>query len=148
MMRADWPHYHIIHWGEADLGGISWLRVPMLGNEADAYQTTGYNGKPKSLKRRRGDYRGAIIATRQLAQALRQQGFDEEAAYFALRAKRLERTLFFVRGRWGAFFYAQFSDWLNAYGYRPARVLFWLIIGVVVLLLSKRAVRSEKRRRL
>ncbi len=137
-----------IRWGEADIDGISWSRFPMLGNEVEVYQVTDHNGAPKSLKRRRGDYRGAITATRQLARALQAQGFDEEAAYFALRARRLERTLFFLRGRWGAFLYAQFSDWFNAYGYRPERGIFWLIIGVIILLLSKREARREKMRNL
>ncbi len=82
-----------IRWGEADIDGISWSRFPMLGNEVEVYQVTDHNGAPKSLKRRRGDYRGAITATRQLARALQAQGFDEEAAYFALRARRLERIL-------------------------------------------------------
>ena len=137
-----------IRWGEAVIDGISWSRFPMLGNEVEVYQVTDHNGAPKSLKRRRGDYRGAITATRQLARALQAQGFDEEAAYFALRARRLERTLFFLRGRWGAFLYAQFSDWFNAYGYRPERGIFWLIIGVIILLLSKREARREKMRNL
>lgn len=137
-----------IRWGEANLDGISWSRVPMLGEEVEAYRTTDYNGEPKSLRRRRGDYHGAIIATRQLARVLLAQGFDEEAAYFAVRTRRLERTWFFLRGRWGAFLYAQFSDWFNAYGYRPERGLFWLIIGVLLLLLSKREARREKMRNL
>ncbi len=127
-----------IHWGDADIDGISWSRVPMLGNEVEAYQMTDHNGEPKSLKRRRGDYHGAIIATRQLARTLLAQGFDEEATYFALRAKRLERTWFFLRGRWGAFLSAQFADWFNAYGYHPERGIFWLVIGVMILLISRR----------
>jgi uncharacterized protein YjbI with pentapeptide repeats len=127
-----------IRWGEADIDGISWSRVPMLGNEVEASQKIDDHGEPKSLKRRRGDYRGAITATRQLARALQAQGFDEEAAYFALRARRLERTLFFLRGRWGAFLYAQFSDWFNAYGYRSERGFFWLIIGVIILFILRR----------
>jgi uncharacterized protein YjbI with pentapeptide repeats len=127
-----------IRWGEADIDGISWSRVSMLGNEVEAALRIDHHGEPKSLKRRRGDYRGAITATRQLARALQAQGFDEEAAYFALRARRLERTLFFLRGRWGAFLYAQFSDWFNAYGYRSERGFFWLIIGVIILLILRR----------
>ena len=130
--------FSAIRWERLDLDQIDWSALPMLGNEDEARRERSRDDVPKSLKERVQQYREAAKVTRYLARAFYAQGLDEESASFALRAKRLERTLFFLQGRYGAFVSAQCSEWFNAYGSRPARGIFWLITGVLLLLLSKR----------
>ena len=76
-------------WNGANLAGVDWAGVQMLGDERIALQEEDREGKPKPPTQRRQEYWAAIRANRQLAAALRHAGMDEEAARFMSRAEGL-----------------------------------------------------------
>jgi hypothetical protein len=103
----------------------------MLGDERNARRRRGADGEAKDADTRYQDYEAAVRANRQLAVALRAQGLDEDAAYFAYRAQVLQRQVLLRQYRLGAFSFSLFLDALAGYGYRPGRSL--LVYLLVVL---------------
>src|SRR5579884_3680616 len=93
-VRRGLTSFSDIRWDTIDLDQIDWSAVPMLGNEYEAGRETSSDGEPKSQEEQLEQYREAAKVTRYLARALYAQGLDEESAYFALRARRIERTIF------------------------------------------------------
>jgi uncharacterized protein YjbI with pentapeptide repeats len=131
-----------VNWGGANLAVVPWLprkrsapwkrvRPMMLGDERNARRRKGADGKVKDADTRYQDYEAAVRANRQLAVALRAQGLDEDAAYFAYRAQVLQRQVLLRQYRLGAFSFSLFLDALAGYGYRPGRSL--LVYLLVVL---------------
>jgi hypothetical protein len=118
-----------LNWGGANLAVVDWTHVKVLGDEYEAQQPKGYGGKMKTKPQRIEDHRTVVRANRQLAVALRDQGLNEEADYFAYRAQRLQRIVLRYQGKFGRYLFSGFLDLLAGYGYRPGRsVVAYLLI--------------------
>ncbi len=144
-----------VQWGDVNLSVVNWLHIKILGDEDKARQREIHlpartaREKSKLLE----DYHEAVRAHRQLANALRAQGMNEEAIPFAYRAQKLQRTVLWrqvvwgkaeadvlqaggQKGLWeqgrevrwralkcGGFLFSCFLDVIAGYGYKPGRSL-------------------------
>jgi len=152
-----------VHWGSVNLSVVNWVQVRMLGDEDKIRQRergrqTGTVGEKGKLLE---DYHEAVRANRQLANAMRAQGMNEEAVPFAYRAQCLQRQVLWRQVVWGqvealhadvqpkglwklvqalrwrilkfaAFIFSWFLDLLAGYGYKPGRSLFIYLLMIVL----------------
>jgi hypothetical protein len=92
-----------VHWGSVNLSVVNWVQVRILGDEDKVRQrerdrqTGTVREKGKLLE----DYHEAVRANRQLANAMRAQGMNEEAVPFAYRAQVLQRKVLWRQVLWG-----------------------------------------------
>ncbi len=128
-----------VHWGESDLTIIPWKQLTILGDEVIARDRMDFTGKIKDNVKRLEDFKTSVRANRQLATALRDQGLNEEADYFAYRAQQLQRAVWRYEGRWLKYFFSWFLLLLAGYGYRPLRSLFWYLLTIVGFALAYHA---------
>ncbi|MHB8597677.1 MAG: pentapeptide repeat-containing protein [Ktedonobacteraceae bacterium] len=144
-----------VHWGDCNLAVIDWRRVMPLGDEVFAHSVTSQHERASSVKEKQYHldvYQAAVRAYRQLANAMRGQGMNEEAIPFAYRAQLLQREVHWRYIRWGqlspsqpgplpesshqllrnlwrktrsfeAYIFSWFLDILAGYGYKPGRSL-------------------------
>ena len=146
-----------ISWSNANLAVVDWTNVTRLGDEAKAHQRQTGQGFTKNRAKQLEDYRAAVRATRQLANAMRAQGMNEEAIPFAYRAQVLQRKVLWRQVLWGeaelsrqgisatsspqqlqglwrrfrkfvALSFSFFLDAIAGYGYRPGRTAFIYLI--------------------
>lgn len=147
-----------VHWGDLNLSLIDWRQVTILGDEYKARKKT-RRGIVKDRATLLDDYRDAVRANRQLANAMRGQGMNEEAIRFAYRAQVLQRKVLWRELLWGeqpeqpsasqhslsgrlqdawrmvrkfgSYIFSIFLDVLAGYGYRPGRslVIYLLVIA-------------------
>jgi uncharacterized protein YjbI with pentapeptide repeats len=152
-----------VHWGSVNLSVVNWVQVRLLGDEDKIRQrerdgqmgTVGEKGKLLE------DYHEAVRAYRQIANAMRAQGMNEEAVPFAYRAQCLQRQVLWRQVVWGqvealqtgvqheglwkqvealrwrvlkfaAFIFSWFLDLLAGYGYKPGRSLFIYLLMIVL----------------
>src|SRR6266704_4932244 len=92
-----------VHWGSVNLSVVNWVLVRILGDEDKVRQRerdrqTGTVGEKGKLLE---DYHEAVRASRQLANAMRAQGMNEEAVPFAYRAQCLQRQVLWRQVVWG-----------------------------------------------
>src|SRR6266516_883378 len=148
-------------WSDVNLSLVDWTQITMLGDEHKARQRTTYGDVVKDLIKQLEDYREAVRAYRQLANAMRAQGMNEEAVPFAYRAQVLQRKVLwrevllgrsvslqaemapgkvrqFVQEAWrrvrlfGSYVFSWFLDVLAGYGYRPGRSMFIYLLVIAV----------------
>lgn len=119
-----------VYWSDADLTTIDWTRLNILGDEQQAKQRFMSKGEVKDSNVRLDEYRTAVRANRQLAVALREQGLNEEAAYFAYRAYKLQRVVLRRQRKFGPYILSLFLDLLAGYGYRLGRSLIAYLIVI------------------
>ena len=126
------PYLADIQWGNINLAVVDWSQVTKLGDEHKARQKK-IRGKWKDKYMRLDEYREAVQANRQLAVALRNQGLNEQADYFAYRAQICQRAVLWLQGwrsrvKWLG---SWFLSLLAGYGYQPGRTILWylLVIG-------------------
>ncbi len=144
-----------VHWGDCNLAVIDWRRVMPLGDEVLAHTVTLHHERARSVKEKQYHldiYQAAVRAYRQLANAMRGQGMNEEAIPFAYRAQVLQREVLWHSIRWRqlapsqtgllpegsnqlqrnlwrktrrfeAYIFSWFLDILAGYGYKPGRSL-------------------------
>jgi uncharacterized protein YjbI with pentapeptide repeats len=151
-----------VQWGSVNLSVVNWQHIKILGDEYKARQREisipARTAREKS--RLLEDYHEAVRAYRQLANALRAQGMNEEAVHFAYRAQKLQRKVLWrqvvwgkaeadsfqagmQKGMWervrelrwraqkfGAFIFSWFLDILAGYGYKPGRSLFIYLLMI------------------
>ena len=152
-----------VHWGSVNLSVVNWTQVKILGDEDKVrrrekdWQTGTVEKKAKLLE----DYHEAVRANRQLANAMRAQGMNEEAVPFAYRAQILQRKVLWRQVLWGqvealqtgmqpeglwkqvqalrwrllrfaAFIFSCFLDLLAGYGYKPGRSLFIYLLMIAL----------------
>jgi hypothetical protein len=55
----------------------------------------------------------------------------EEAARFAYRAQRLQRSVFRLQQKFGSYFFSGFLDLIAGYGYRPVRSLIAYLVMIL-----------------
>jgi uncharacterized protein YjbI with pentapeptide repeats len=136
-----------VSWGDANLAVINWSQVKMLGDEYTARMKNQINGEIKEIAIRLHDYEASVRANRQLAVALREQGLNENASYFAYRAQVLQKSVLrfqMLQPRisllqrlrlFGSWFFSWFLFLLAGYGYRPGRsiIAYLLMIGIFAL---------------
>ena len=108
-------------WNGVDLSVINWPQVGLLGDDERARQPENLDGTVKDAETRLQEYRTAVRANRQLAVTLREQGMNEEAAPFAYRAQRLQRSVYWQQKQIGHYLFSLFLDILAGYGYKPTR---------------------------
>jgi uncharacterized protein YjbI with pentapeptide repeats len=129
-----------VHWGGVNLSVVDWDVVTILGDERRALQTTWLF-----------NYRQAVRAYRQLATALREQGLNEEASYFAYRGEVLQRKVLWKQmlqlrrqGRKGlpqlvqkmvSYLLTWPLDLFAGYGYKPMRALIIYLLTIVGFML-------------
>jgi uncharacterized protein YjbI with pentapeptide repeats len=116
-------------WKNINLALVKWHQKGMLGDEYKARQKT-RDGQPKDKSMRLDEYEQAVRANRQLAVALQAQGLNENAAYFAYRAQKLQRIILRRQRNFGQYFFSGFLDLLAGYGYRPGRSVLWYLITI------------------
>jgi len=90
-----------VHWGDVNLSVVDWKQVTALGDEAKSHQRITSWGEVKSKGKQLEDYQAAVRANRQLANALRTQGMNEEAIPFAYRAQLLQKKVYWRQMLWG-----------------------------------------------
>jgi uncharacterized protein YjbI with pentapeptide repeats len=142
-----------VHWGDCHLAVIDWRRVLPLGDETLARALPLQSGRASNAQEKQeylDAYQAAVRAYRQLANAMRAQGMNEEAAPFAYRAQLLQREVLWRQFLWGqvsasqglpgrdhrmlrdlwrragklgAALFSWFLDVLAGYGYKPGRSL-------------------------
>ncbi len=151
------------HWGDVNLSVVNWRSVRILGDEYKARQRETPAGTRTKEERgeRLSEYQEAARASRQLANAMRAQGMNEEAIPFAYRAQILQRKVYWRQMLWGqvgslqtdtpqrrlrqsardlwrrfrsfgAYVFSWFLDILAGYGYKPGRSLFIYILMIPV----------------
>lgn len=148
-----------VHWGDVNLAVVDWKQVTMLGDEVKSHRLITSWGEVKSKRKQLDDYQAAVRANRQLANAMRTQGMNEEAIPFAYRAQILQRKVYWRQVRWGqvealeteisqkglrqgakdvwrrfrkfgSYAFSWFLDILAGYGYKPGRSLFIYILMI------------------
>jgi uncharacterized protein YjbI with pentapeptide repeats len=131
-----------VRWGDVNLSVVDWTALHELGDERAARNWKPAPFKPPEgrpsrhelIEKRRahdreqsavrlGTYRTAVRASRQLAVALQDQGLNEEAAHFALRAQVVQRQVFRRHRRYGQYLFSWFLALLAGYGYQPVRTV-------------------------
>jgi uncharacterized protein YjbI with pentapeptide repeats len=148
-----------VHWGDVNLSVVDWKQVTVLGDEAKSHKQVTSWGEVKTKWKRQEEYQAAVRANRQLANAMRTQGMNEEAIPFAYRAQILQRKVFWRQVLWGqvrssekdipqrglrqsardiwrrirsfaAYIFSWFLDILAGYGYKPGRSLLIYILMI------------------
>jgi uncharacterized protein YjbI with pentapeptide repeats len=109
---------------------VNWSLVDILGDERTARDTKFSDGEPKTRDARLYQYRAAARANRVLAVALNAQGLTEDATRFAYRAKVLQRTVYRLQRKRGAYLFSLLLAALAGYGYRLWRI--FLAYGLIV----------------
>src|SRR5437660_8515851 len=92
-----------VHWGSVNLSVVNWIQLKILGDE-DKVRRRQRNGQTRTATEKARlleDYHEAVRANRQLANAMRAQGMNEEAIPFAYRAQILQRKVYLRQVRWG-----------------------------------------------
>ena len=141
-----------VYWGNCNLAVLDWRRVFPLGDEVRAASL--HMAHAHTLKEQQNHldtWHAAVRAYRQVANAMRGQGMNEEAVPFAYRAQVLQRAVLWRQVRWGllvsaednalenrraslhilwrrirsfeAYIFSWFLDILAGYGYKPGRSL-------------------------
>ena len=93
-----------IHWGDCNLTIIDWQHVMPLGDEVLTHALLRHHGRVRSFKEKHyyfDTYQAPVRAYRQLANAMRAQGMNEEAVPFAYRAQVLQREILWREVLWG-----------------------------------------------
>jgi uncharacterized protein YjbI with pentapeptide repeats len=150
-----------VHWGDVNLAVVNWRRLKILGDETKAREREAHMGEgtPAEKSKRLKEYRAAVRANRQLANAIRAQGMNEEAIPFAYRAQILQRKVYWRQVLWGqvesieavtlqrdfrqnmrdiwrrmrsfgSYTFSWFLDILAGYGYKPGRSLLIYILMI------------------
>ena len=88
--RVECARVAEVCWSDVNLSLVDWRQVTMLGEEHKARQRMTAGGVVKDVGKELEDYREAVRAYRQLANAMRAQGMNEEAVPFAYRAQVLQ----------------------------------------------------------
>jgi uncharacterized protein YjbI with pentapeptide repeats len=141
-----------VHWSDCNLATIDWRRVMPLGDEMHALLYEKGANRVEENRPLIEVYQRAVRAYRQLANAMRAQGMNEEAIPFAYRAQMLQRKVLWRQVLWGqqspsladpsmgetsrtlrdllqrfrnlgAYIFSWFLDVLAGYGYKPGRSL-------------------------
>ncbi len=154
-----------VHWGDCNLALLNWRHVLPLGDETLAQQL---RRSAKSFKEKHYALdvsQAAGRAYRQLANAMRAQGMNEEAMPFAYRAQVLQRTILRRRLLWGSemffeeqqtaqtsvrqrvrelrhriligtsYLFSWFLDIIAGYGYKPERGLGLYLLTILTFTL-------------
>lgn len=125
--QMGWVSILDTRWRDVNLSTVKWSHVELVGEEYEARQKK-HNEFPKDEATRLEEYQEAIRASRQLAAVLQAQGLNEEAAYFAYRAQKLQRVVSRLQKKFGQYLFSLFLDLLAGYGYRPGRSVTWYLI--------------------
>ena len=152
-----------IHWGDCNLAVIDWRPVMPLGDEKLAHALSMQDRQAKSPREKQHHLdalQAAVRAYRQLANALRAQGMNEEAVPFAYRAQTLQRQVLWREVRWeqvlaapadispdhahqmlrdlwrrfrrfDSYIFSWFLDIIAGYGYKPGRSLFIYLLAII-----------------
>ena len=156
-----------VHWGDCNLALVDWRRIVPLGDEALARSSSLSSVHKKPLKEKQhylDTYQAAARAYRQLANAMRAQGMNEEAMPFAYRSQVLQRAILWRHLLWGtdisfeeqtqhtgvrqgmhvvwdklrtgiAYLFSWFLDILAGYGYKPERSLIIYLLTIILFTL-------------
>lgn len=152
-----------VHWNDCNLAILDWQHSVPLGDEALARSLSIQADSKKGLREKQQHLdtcQAAARANRQLANAMRAQGMNDEAIPFAYRAQVLQRAVLWRRLLWGmeefplerrshhglrqhvhrlvqripmgvGYLFSWFLDILAGYGYKPERSL-----GIYLLIVS------------
>ena len=102
----------------------------MLGDEREAHQQPLEDAAKKNKDTLLMKFQQAVRANRQLTVALQTQGLNENAAYFAYRAQKLQRIVLKRQRKIGSYLFSVFLDLLAGYGYRPRRSVIWYLVAI------------------
>lgn len=147
-------------WSDCNLAVIDWQPVIPLGDEALAHVQAKRTSSPSEKRHALNRAQAAVRAYRQLANAMRAQGMNEEAIPFAYRALRLQRAVLWREVLWGptstlsddsvragmgrqqlhnlwrrtrsagSFIFSCFLDILAGYGHKPGRSLLFYLLTI------------------
>ncbi len=119
-----------IHWNGVDLSAVNWEAVNMLGDESRAREMETSYEAVKDRATRIVEYEGTIRANRQLANILRGQGLNEQAAHFAYRSQVLQRLVFRRQRKFRQYLSSLFLDLLTGYDYKPGRSFLAYLLAI------------------
>jgi uncharacterized protein YjbI with pentapeptide repeats len=117
-------------WGNVNLAVVDWTPIKMLGDEREAHQQALEDAAKKNKDTLLMKFQQAVRANRQLTVALQTQGLNENAAYFAYRAQKLQRIVLKRQRKIGSYLFSVFLDLLAGYGYRPRRSVIWYLVAI------------------
>ena len=120
-----------VRWGDVNLAVMKWPQLKILGDEQEA-RLKRREGKVKDRITRLEEYERAVRANRQLAVVLQSQGLNEDAARFAYRAQKLQRSILWYQRRFGQYLFSRFLSLTSGYGYRLWRgfaTYLFVIVG-------------------
>ncbi len=152
-----------VRWENVNLAVVNWSYIKYLGDEDKAHRREKSHppGTIREKARLLEDYHEAVRAYRQLANAMRAQGMNEEAIPFAYRAQKLERAVLWRQAWWGrvevdvsqarrqkgwweqlrdarwralkfgGWLFSCFLDLLAGYGHRPGRSLLIYLLTII-----------------
>lgn len=157
-----------VHWDDCNLAVIDWQQVMPLGDEALARAQAirvRHTNDAREKRHALDTAQAAVRAYRQLANAMRAQGMNEEAIPFAYRALVLQRTVLWQQVFWGqgttlsthplsskrsnqslrrlwyrsrsaaSLIFSYFLDMLAGYGYKPGRSLLIYLLTITIFTL-------------
>ena len=156
-----------VHWDDCNLAVLNWRRVMPLGDEILARRLQGQHKGTRTAKEKQyhlDTLQASARAYRQLANAMRAQGMNDEAMPFAYRAQMLQRSVLWFRLRWGtdetfeehsehrglrqrvhelwqrihigvSYLFSGFLDLVAGFGYKPERSLGIYLLTVFVFAL-------------
>jgi uncharacterized protein YjbI with pentapeptide repeats len=122
-------------WANVNMSVVDFSRLPKTGEEWEARKPQDRAGARKPASQVTAEYQDAVRAARQLASALRSQGINEHADYYAYRAHRLQRVVLRRQYKFLRWVWSWFLEILAGYGYEPIRTL-GLYIGIVLAFAS------------
>lgn len=129
--RRTAPLIEGVTWGGMNLAVVDWSRFRTLGDTTLALQARTPEGKLKNRKTQLDQLSAAFRANRQLAAALRAQGFSIEADRFTFSSLLLQQQLYVASFRVAPAIGLALLGVLAGYGYKPMRAV---IVYVVTLL--------------
>ncbi len=133
--NVGWVSVLDTRWGGVNLSMVKWSHIELLGEEYKARQKKRDNHlKDKAIQLE--EYQEAVRASRQLAAVLQAQGLNEEAAYFAYRAQKLQRIVLRKENSLASYLFSGLLDLLAGYGYRPGRSVCWYLVIIFMFAIA------------
>ena len=125
------PRLADVRWENINVTVVPWSQMKILGDEQKAREKK-HDGKVKDRDTRLEEYEVAVRANRQLTVVLQTQGLNEDAARFAYRAQKLQRSVLWYQKKFGQYLFSLFLSLTSGYGYRLWRsfaTYLFVIVG-------------------
>jgi uncharacterized protein YjbI with pentapeptide repeats len=130
--RLDGAALDQVDFAGSNLTVVEWGTVRRLGDEILARWPVNEDGRRKPHSQQADEFQAAARAYRQLANALRQQGLNDNADHFAYRAQVCQRQVYRLRHERVPAIVAWLLDVISGHGYQPGKTLAWYLGTLIV----------------